>query len=101
MNKNKIKWLYKKTARRYHPYRCFLWENLDDVSEWNLPWIRKKSGYRNALKINDICREFSLKCYSKERLWGLDNWSDDPAMASRERKSWKRNSKRSHQWKHK
>lgn len=108
MNKYKIKWLYKKDKRRYYWFYWSYWkseeENLKEMDEedmFNFPCIHHKKGFKQSVIFNDICKEFGVKGYSKEYINELDPWNDDNAMAWNERKSWKRNSKRPHQWKEK
>lgn len=107
MNKNKIKWLYQERIGR--GYRIFSIDQADTFAipsfkprlRYNLPIFRSKSGILRALKINDICKEFNLKRFSEEEIRGLDSWEDDCVKACHEANSWKRNSKRKHQWKYK
>lgn len=108
MNKDKIKWLYRKTAKRYHHCHRYPWESiteyiskLDEEVEWNFPYIRKKSNFKKIQQLNCICKEFGVKGYSNEYILKLNPYNDDKAMAWNEKKSWKRNSKRKHQWKEK
>ena len=88
MNKDKIKWLYQITYNSYY-----------DMEFCNIPCIRRKSNYRQCLRFNDICKEFKVKGISPKKLNELNPYNDDQAMAWNERKNWKRNSKRKHQWK--
>ena len=103
MNINKIKWLYRKDKNRYHCFYPYWWEEvdeeLDEEDYWNLNYFRRKSGYRNILRINDICKEFGVKGYTSEKTCVLNPWEDYPVQSRKEKKSWKRNSKRKHQWK--
>lgn len=106
MNKNKIKWLYKKDKNRYYWFCWCYWksleENLEEMDKEihpNFPCNRHKRGFKKIQQFNDICKEFGVKGYSNEYYRELDPWNDDNAMAWNEKKSWKRNSKRKHQWK--
>ena len=69
---------------KYYPLLCF---------------IRHKSHFKLLLKQNEICKEFGVKGISKETVAEYDPWNDDKISSYRDRKSWKRNSKRKHQWK--
>ena len=108
MNKNKIKRIYKKIANRYHQCHFYPWESitnymdkLDTKVYWNIPYIRHKNGYKKLLQMYEICKEFGVKGISKETIAKYDPWNDDKISSYRDRKSWKRNSKRPHQWKDK
>lgn len=128
MNKDKIKYLYQE---RYQIKNVYDWENsyyqskynlskpeyllsrqlitknqiIDDwryyTSRDNMPFYRRKSNYKKLMKFNVTCKEFGIKGISKETLQRYDSWEDDPVSSYGERKSWKRNSKRKHQWKDK
>ena len=88
MNKDKIKWLYQTE-----------YDEFFDMDFYNIPCIRRKSNYRQSLRLNEICKEFNIKGISSKKVRELDPYMDDQAMAWGERKNWKRNSKRKHQWK--
>ena len=69
---------------------------------YNIPTFRSKSGYRNYLRTQATIEDYSdyrLKKYSKESMSLRDDYEDTAVAAYSERKSWKRNSKRRHQWK--
>ena len=64
MNKDKIKWLYRKTAKRYHHCHRYPWESiteyiskLDEKVEWNFPYIRKKSNFLALSIVSRLTRE--------------------------------------------
>ena len=81
-----------------------LWSSdLNELDYFNFPCCREKSGYRNLLqikeKINDYRKDYKLKLYHSNWLWERNPYNDTLAQAWLERKSWKRNSKRKHQWK--
>lgn len=108
MNKDKIKWLYNQDKNRYHYTFWGRWKSdeerekqLEETGFWNFPCIRRKSGFKRLLKHNDTCKEFGIKGCPIEDTDYLDPYQDERAMAWNERKSWKRNSKRKHQWKYK
>lgn len=66
---------------------------------WDFPLIRRKSGYVKLKKFNATCKEFGVKGIPNKDVSKYDPYNDDCAMAYKEVKSWKRNSKRKHQWK--
>lgn len=53
----------------------------------------------NSKKNNVTCKEFGVKGVPNEDVSKYDPYNDDRARAYAEAKSWKRNSKRKHQWK--
>jgi hypothetical protein len=72
------------------------------IGYYNMPVVRSKSGYRNYLRTQATIEDYSdyrLKKYSKESMSLRDDYEDTAVAAYSERKSWKRNSKRRHQWK--
>lgn len=129
MNKNKIKRMYqpsyelkelKDRENNYYlkKYNKTLIEYLvsknklrpdqiiDKNSYWNeyynlLPYFRHKKNYAFLLRHNATCKEFGVKPMPLETILQYDAWQDDSVVAYNERKSWKRNSKRPHQWKEK
>lgn len=108
MNKDKIKWLYRLDKVRYHSsWRLSFqsekdyYKRIDEEEYWNFPCIRRKSGFKRLLKQNDICKEFGVKGYPIKDTEYLDPYQDENVKSWSERKSWKRNSKRKHQWKNK
>jgi hypothetical protein len=108
MNTNKIKWLYRLDKVRYHSFWRLsfqsekdYYERIDEEEYWNFPCIRRKSGFKRLLKQNDVCKEFGVKGYPIKDTEYLDPYQDENVKSWSERKSWKRNSKRKHQWKNK
>lgn len=105
MRKDKVKWLYIESPRRLHcTWHCpYTYEEeydsyLNEEDSWNFPFIRRKNGYKKLQQFNVTCKEFGVKGYSSKKVEELNPYNDDRAMAWNERKSWKRNSKRKHQW---
>lgn len=111
-NNNKIKWLYKKYAGRYtNPYLSYCkddeeyYKRLNEEDFFNIPWFKHKRNYKCVKKQYFKCKEYekeyhiNLKVNKKEYVY-LDRWIfEDRAVSWDERNSWKRNSKRAHQWK--
>lgn len=103
----KDKYIWKKIPRRYSWSGCiFDGETLDDLDFYNFPaWFRAKRNWKSYLKNYFTCKElekeyqvnFKLR---KQKFIETDSWVyETKASAWTERKSWKRNSKRKHQFK--
>lgn len=106
MNKDKIKWLYQKTKNRYHqPWRySFMSEEryqkeLDEEIFHRFPCFRSKLGYRKLKRLYAKCQDFGVKMMDKKSIEAVNPWNEDCVSSWAERKSWKRNSKRKHQYK--
>lgn len=70
------------------------------------PCIRRLSNHRLYVRIKDIVDDYIKEGYklspiSFDEIRQRDNYEDKNVNAWNERKSWKRNSKRKHQWKNK
>lgn len=79
---------------------------IDENSYWEeyhnlIPYFRGKKNYTLLLRHNATCKEFGVKQIPSETIIEYDAWQDDKVGSYNERKSWKRNSKRPHQWKEK
>lgn len=89
---------YKKIVRRYNRDSGYI-EFYEEEDRWDFPFIRRKNGYAKLKKNNVTCKEFGVKSVPNEDVSKYDPYNDDRARAYAEAKSWKRNSKRKHQWK--
>lgn len=110
-NLNKIKWIYKKYSGRYtNPYIAYCneeeyYKKLNEEDFYNIHWYQHKKNYNCAKKHYINCKEYekeyniNLKYKKKDYIY-LDRWIYEERVSSwYERNSWKRNSKRNHQWK--
>lgn len=91
------KWLYS----TYQEY-CYWSRKMETY--YNLPWLRSPSNHRFTLRLKDLTDDlrkdgYNLKHITKEEIRRLNSWEDIHVSAFSERRSWKRNSKRRHQWK--
>lgn len=100
----KCKWLYQPSNKRdywfhYHTnHDMFALKFCKQCT--NFPCFRSPKYLRQYLKQKQICKEEHIKCrYNHEFLLDRDRRSDIYVSAWFEKKSWKRNSKRKHQWK--
>lgn len=90
------KWLYS----TYQEYSYWLkkWETY-----YNLPWLRSPKNHKYLLRtkvyIDELNKEYKIKRIPEQIMRNYDSWEDIHVSAYADRKSWKRNSKRSHQWK--
>ena len=97
MSKNKYIW--KICEKHWSWFYSHISEKPD---YYNIPIVRSKSRYRCYLRIQAVIKDYNdykLKQYSKTELKLRDDWEDTKVCAWKERESWKRNSKRKHQWK--
>lgn len=71
---------------------------------YNIPYFRSPKNYKCIMKImayiDELSQEYKIKRISKEILRNYDAFEDIRVAAHDERKSWKRNSKRKHQYKY-
>ena len=96
---SKDKYIWKLRKRKWNiPY----FDNPDELDYFNFPFCRRKSGYRRLLRIQsrlkEYFQEYKIKLYASDKLKERDPYEDRFAQAWLERKSWKRNSSRKHQW---
>ena len=92
-------YIWKLTTRRWH----FKFTDPDELDYFNLPFCRRKSGYRSLLRararLNEYKNEYKIKSRSEDWIKERDPYEDKFVQVWSERKSWKRNSSRRHQWK--
>ena len=102
----KNKYIWKKIERRYSFWpRIYFDESWEDLDFFNFnAYYRKKRNYRNYVRNYDSAK-YSEKEYNvnlllrKEKFKYCDDWAfEENAKAWRERKSWKRNSKKKKQY---
>lgn len=97
MSKNNYIW--KLVRRRWY----FIFDNLEELDYFNIPFCRRKSGYKNLLraraKVKEYEKDYKIKFRSSKWIKERDPYEDSFAQAWLERKNWKRNSSRKHQWK--
>lgn len=112
----KDKYIWKKVSRRYSSWGIYsyimrmAYESIDldeeDYFNFHACFRRKrnwKSYLTNYSKSKDAEREYGIDLKLRyQKFIETNSWvCEECAMAYRERKSWKRNSKRKHQWKYK
>lgn len=87
----------------YQTYIIDVWGHECEV--YNLPYHRKPKNFKYMLKLKDTIKYLNkedgiiIKRITNKELKNYDNYEDIPVSAYSERKSWKRNSKRKHQYK--
>lgn len=90
------KWLYSK----YEEYS--FWSKKIE-SYYNLPCFRSPRNHKCIMRlkiyIDELSDEYKIKRIPEQIIRNYDSYEDIHVSAYADRKSWKRNSKRSHQWK--
>ena len=92
-------WLYKITKQK------LFWNSNKEYEFWNFNICRRLRGYKKYARLAFDCRKLlkkgiKIKQLPKQNVSLYDSWDNEKlASAWNERRNWKRNSKRKHQWK--